>query len=93
MRKVNKISEKWSKVAMSWLGNKNGMHCHWCKHKQSFDGEVRCDNKKSKFCDGSRIRSWDGLACAEECGFFELEKWYTDDKNFDKYFKKGDKEL
>lgn len=81
------ISEQWKLVAKCWVGNKNGKHCHWCKHIDH-DGELgtsNCIHPKSKFNDGNRIRSWDGEACAEECGFFELQDWYKDDDNIDKY--------
>lgn len=85
------ISNKWSKVAQSWLGDKNGKHCHWCKFMKSEEGEVTCENPKSKFNDGERIRTWDGLACAKECGVFELDKHYTTDKTFNEYFKSTNK--
>lgn len=81
------ISPKWKPVARMWLGNKDGQHCHWCKHAIFDEGTVECGNAASKFCDGDRIRSWDGLECAKECGVFELADWYKDDKNYDKYFK------
>ena len=81
------ISPKWSKLAKSVVGNKEGKHCHWCKHMKSEDGEVTCENPKSKFSDGERIRTWDGEGCANECGVFELSPWYESDKNYDKYFK------
>ena len=83
-----KISKKWSQIATNWLGNSEGKHCHWCRFKLSEEGEVTCDNLKSKFCDGGRIRSWDGLDCAKECGYFEIDEWYTKDKNYYKTFKK-----
>jgi hypothetical protein len=84
---MNQISPKWKPVAKGWLGNSNGKHCHWCSFAEFGDGEVTCGNPKSKFHDGDRIRTWDGLQCAKECGLFELDKWYTEDKNFDDYFK------
>jgi hypothetical protein len=86
MPKTN-ISPKWTKLSVSVLGNKNGIHCHWCKYKKSKDGEVHCTNKKSMFSDKDRIRTWDGDYCAKKCGLFELDKWYSDDKNYDEYFK------
>ena len=82
------ISKKWIDVAKFWTGNKNGKHCHWCKFIITEDGEATCGNTLSKFCDGDRIRSWDGLDCAKQCGLFELDDWYKDDKNYDEYFKK-----
>jgi hypothetical protein len=82
------ISTKWKEVARGWLGDENGQHCHWCKFMKSDDGDVTCENPKSKFYDGDRIRSWDGLYCAKECGLFELNDWYKDDKNYDEYFNK-----
>jgi len=85
---MNKISPKWKPVAKGWLGNSNGKHCHWCTHMISEDGEVVCTNIKSKFCDGDRIRTWDGLGCAKECGFFKLNEWYTKDENYDAVFGK-----
>lgn len=80
------ISPKWSKLSKRVFGNSEGKHCHWCKYIKSEDGESRCTNKLSKFCDGDRIRTWDGEGCAKECGQFKINKWYTDDKNFDAYF-------
>lgn len=87
MLPITGISKEWSIVANAWLGNKYGKHCHWCKYMLSEEGEVTCNNPDSKFFDGERIRSWDGLYCAEECGLFELNSWYKDDKNFYEYFK------
>jgi len=84
---MNKISKKWKPVAIAWVGNKYGKHCHWCSFMDSDDGEVTCSNPNSKFCDGDRIRTWDGLECAKECGVFELNEWYTKDENYDGIFK------
>lgn len=84
---MNKISLKWKRVAYFWTGNKKGKHCHWCKFAKIEDCEVYCGNKKSKFCDGKRIRTWDGESCAKKCGYFEIAKWYTSDRNFNKTFK------
>jgi hypothetical protein len=84
---MNKISPKWIPVAIGWLGNKDGKHCHWCKFMKSDDGEVTCKNPDSQFCDGDRIRTWDGLWCAERCGLFELDEWYTKNENYDSFFK------
>lgn len=81
------ISPKWSNFAERLLGDKDGKHCHWCKYMKSEDGEVTCTNPKSEFCDGDRIRTWDGLYCAEKCGSFELNEWYTKDENFDTFFR------
>jgi hypothetical protein len=86
-KKMNKISKKWKPVAWAWLGNKQGKHCHWCEFMDSEDGEVTCGNPESKFCDGNRIRTWDGLQCAKECGHFILNEWYTKDENYDSTFK------
>lgn len=80
------ISKQWEAIAESWLGEKSGRHCHWCRHMKSEDGEVTCTNKASKFCDGDRIRTWDGLGCAKECGLFELDDWYKSDENVAKTF-------
>jgi hypothetical protein len=85
---MNEISPKWIPFAKGWLGNKDGKHCHWCKFAEFDEGEVTCGNPKSKFCDGDRIRSWDGLGCAEECGLFEISDWYTKDENFETTFPK-----
>jgi len=85
------ISPKWSELAKNWLGNNLAHHCHWYKYMKSEEGEVRCTNKKSEFCDGDRIRGGDGLYCAKECGFFELDDWYTDDKNYEEYFEREEK--
>lgn len=79
-----KISSGWSKIAKNWVGNKEGKHCHWCRFAKFDEGEVFCKNKKSKFNDGDRIRSWDGEGCADECGQFEIGQYYTDDKNLPK---------
>jgi len=81
------ISTKWSRLALSVLGDKDGRHCHWCKYMQSEEGEVTCTNKNSPFCDGDRIRTWDGLGCASVCKVFELDDWYTNDNNYDEYFR------
>lgn len=83
------ISAKWKHIAASWLGTSSGRHCHWCKYMLSEEGEVRCGNQNSQFCDGDRIRSWDGATCAAECSVFELDEWYTCDENFDKTFKEN----
>ena len=81
------ISKRWEKVALSFLGEKTGKHCHWCKYMVSEDGDVTCGNKASQFCDGDRIRSWDGLECARKCGVFGLNEWYKSDENYRKTFK------
>jgi len=80
------ISVKWSRLALSVLGDKDGRHCHWCKFIDSDGDTVCCSNKDSPFCDDDRIRTWDGLECASKCKVFELNKWYTDDKNYEEYF-------
>ena len=80
------ISEKWKQIASGWLGDESGRHCHWCKHMVSEDGCVTCGNKASPFCDGDRIRTWDGLDCASKCPVWELNEWYTDDANYDSTF-------
>ena len=84
------ISPKWSKLAKAVLGDKSGRHCHWCKFIQSVEdgSEVHCSNKDSPFCDGDRIRTWDGQECASKCKVFELDEWYTQDENHEAYFKK-----
>ncbi len=87
------ISSKWPKMSRAWLGNKTGRHCHWCKFILCEDGEANCNNTKSKFFEGGRIRSWDGEYCAKECGLFELSDWYKDDKNFDAYFATANKSM
>ncbi len=84
---MNTISFKWSRLAKGVLGDKTGRHCHWCEFMESDDGEVHCLNKDSQFCDGDRIRTWDGLSCASQCKVFKLDVWYTDDKNYKEYFK------
>ncbi len=84
-----RISPKWSKLSQHVLGNPSGIHCHWCVfHKSTIDGEVYCANKSSKYCDGGRIRTWDGEECAKKCSLFKLDNWYTDDKNYEEYFKR-----
>jgi len=80
------ISEKWSELAKSILGDESGRHCHWCKFIDTHDGIAECSNKDSPFYDGDRIRTWDGLGCAKKCPFFELDDWYMDDRNYDKIF-------
>ena len=81
------ITPRWSKIASVWLGNGDGVHCHWCKFMKSEEGEVVCTHPQSRFSDGDRIRSWDGRYCAEQCGYFELQDFYKDDKNLDKITK------
>ena len=83
---MKSISPKWSRLAESVLGDKTGRHCHWCKFIKTGEGEACCSNKNSPYCDGDRIRTWDGLECASKCSVFELDVWYTGDKNYDKYF-------
>lgn len=79
------ITSKWSRLAKSVLGDEQGRHCHWCKFiEDSGEGTVSCSNKDSPYCDGDRIRTWDGLVCASKCKVFELDDWYTDDKNYGK---------
>jgi hypothetical protein len=80
------ISKKWKIVAKNWLGTVTGKHCHWCRFMKSEEGEVTCTNINSMFCDGDRIRTWDGIGCAKECGLFEINEWYTKDENYDKTF-------
>lgn len=82
---VNKtrISPKWAKFAEGWLGTADGRHCHWCKYIHCEDGGAECENIKSPFCDGDRIRTWDGIVCATNCPVFELDDWYKSDNNFD----------
>ncbi len=83
---ITTISDKWSKLALSVLGDKGGKHCHWCKFIDCDDGEAHCLYKESQFCDDDRIRTWDGLDCASKCTLFELDGWYTDDINYDTVF-------
>lgn len=80
------ISGKWSQLALSMLGDKNGRHCHWCQFIHCEDSTAECFNEASPFCDGDRIRTWDGLECASKCKVFELDDWYTEDKNYEEYF-------
>ena len=82
------ISPKWIPVAEGWTGNKEGRHCHWCKHKTNSEdgGEAYCGNSGSQFSNGKRIRSWDGEGCAAQCKLFEIDEWYTEDENFYKTF-------
>lgn len=82
---MNKISPKWSKFAEKFINCPNGQHCHWCKFMKSEEGCVTCEHPKSKYNDGDRIRSWDGKACAEDCGYFEIDEHYTKDENFERY--------
>lgn len=82
------ISSKWSKLALSVLGDVAGRHCHWCRFIDTEEGEAHCLNKDSPYCDDGRIRTWDGLECASKCKVFELDGWYTDDKNYNKTFGK-----
>ena len=82
------ISTKWLELAKSVLGNETGKHCHWCKFINCYDGIAECSNPKSKFCDGDRIRTWDGLECASKCGLFEIDEWYTSDNNYEGIFGK-----
>ncbi len=78
------ISKKWAKVSQVVLGNREGKHCHWCKFIKHKDGSSYCENKLSKYFN-RRVRTWDG----DICDYFELDKWYTDDKNYDEYVKEG----
>ena len=80
------ISEKWKNVAKYWLGNEDGIHCHWCEYIEHDDGSSYCIHKQSKFNDGDRIRGWDGKYCANNCKYFTLSDWYTKDENFDLCF-------
>ena len=82
------ISPLWSKLAKSVLGNKYGIHCHWCKSMSSDEGEITCKNPKSKFNDGDRIRIGDGEGCAKECGLFELDEDYKSDEMYNKTFRR-----
>jgi hypothetical protein len=84
------ISPLWVSVALLWTGNKEGRHCHWCKHMISEDGEVRCGNKGSQYYDGDRIRTWNGEYCAKHCVVFELDDWYKSDSNYDSTFNSND---
>lgn len=79
------IGQVWSKVALCWAGNAEGRHCHWCAKIIREDGESHCLTPGAIYGDGERIRSWDGEG-AVECPKFELDPWYEDDGNVDKYF-------
>ena len=81
------IAPKWVVFARGWLDIESGQHCHWCKHIVHDDGESHCSNPNSRYCDGDRIRTWDGETCAETCGCFELSDWYKADENFEAYMK------
>lgn len=80
------IGKAWSRIAASFVGSAEGRHCHWCEYIKHEDGESVCTNPASKYCDGDRIRTWDGNECAETCGVFKLSAWYEDDENIRKYF-------
>lgn len=77
------ISPGWANIAKGWIGIESGKHCHWCRSIRHNDGCSYCNNPNSKFSDGHRIRSWDGEECAEDCGVFELNEHYKDDRNID----------
>ncbi len=81
------ISPKWSKLARNVLGNSKGIHCHWCKNGESDveNGEYLCRHPQSNY-NGKQIRILEGDAIAKKCKLFELNPWYTDDKNYDEYF-------
>ncbi len=81
------ISPKWSNMAVGWLGNKDGRHCHWCRSIRHDDGCSYCDHPQSKFNDGDRIRTWDGEYCAKKCKYFKLDDGYKDDENLDSILK------
>jgi len=80
---MTSISPKWAKIAESFLRDRTGRHCHWCKFIDLDEDTAQCSNEDSPYCDGDRIRTWDGLECASKCNVFELDDWYTDDKNFE----------
>lgn len=80
------ISEKWKVISKNWLGIDDSKHCHWCKSIKHDDGESHCSNPNSKFNDGDRIRTWDGVYCATNCNCFELDEYYTSDETYDNYF-------
>jgi len=90
MKNNTGISNKWANLAISFVGNSSGRHCHWCKFIILDEYEAVCGNKLSEFADGERIRTWDGEGCAKNCDFFELNDWYKDDKNFYKFFENED---
>jgi len=78
------ISFKWSALSQSFLGNPDGIHCHWCKHAEidADDGEVTCANKDGLHFGDGRIRTWDGEDAAR-CKAFELSETYKSDDAYD----------
>ncbi len=87
---MNKISKLWLKFSDNWFGNKEGLHCYWCKHTEEDDleGGIFCSYVDSEFNDGKEIKNWKGTYYAKQCPYFEIKDWYTDDKNFYKSFPK-----
>ncbi len=79
---MNKISKLWSKFSDNWFGNKEGLHCHWCKHTDNYDGSVYCKYVDRGFDDNKWIPDWAGTHCAKKCPYFEIHDWYTKDENF-----------
>jgi len=78
------ISPKWAELSEMVLLVEDGKHCHWCKNMVADNnGAVLCGKEGCQFSDGERIRVWDGLACADECGHFDLDEWYSKDENYD----------
>lgn len=88
---MKRISELWSKFAESFLGNKEGVHCHWCQYISHRKGYSYCTHNKSQYNDGNRIKASDGLSCANYCIYFKLDEYYTKDENFFKTFPKAKK--
>ena len=97
--KTNRASPKWAALSQGLFGNADGRHCHWCRHISCEDGiscgegNVRCTNTKSQFCDGKRIPGWEGDYCALNCAEFELNDWYASDANYDATFRNPEKEV
>jgi len=76
------IGVKWSKFATQWVGNKEGIHCHWCKYIKTDKGIAWCEEKESPFNNDERIYGWGGNYCADQCPVFKLDEFYQDDDNF-----------
>lgn len=71
------IHKSWVNIADSVTGSKEGRHCHWCSQIKNEDGSSFCDSPYSKFNNGDRIRTYDGLGLAVQCKYFELNHFYT----------------
>ena len=78
-----KISKKWKIVSKSVFGCDTG-GCHWCQHIKNKGGYATCNHEDSQYYK-ARIRSWD-CAISQGCSLYQVQDWYTSDKNHTKTF-------